>query len=153
MIAMGIHSSCHYKILVSRTALTVTMLAVTTPGLLTSAWEPWHRVVQRALTSSYCSHTFQEKKPSFTSQRRTTACEVHEQSLWWAMEVTHKKGGRDAGKELKRNQHTAEQKDPFCFLKVRHLNILVTSHFTLATLLRPAKPLFLCISLQITSVC
>lgn len=118
MIAMGIHSSCHYQILVSRTALAVTMLAVTTPGHPTSAREPWHRVVQRAPTSSYCSHTFQEKKLPFTSQQRTTVCEVHGQNTACDGLGGDTQEGRKAGGERvkKKSAHCRAEKS-FLFLE------------------------------------
>lgn len=94
-----------------------------------------------------------KKKACFSKQTwRVKSCNRLREN-----EREHTRGVEDwrfARKELKeKKNHTAKKKNPFYILKERHLDILVTSHFALATLLRPAKPLFLSISLQITSVC
>lgn len=117
MIAMGIHCSCHDQVPVGRTAPALITRAATPPVLPISAWKPWYRVAQRTETSSYCSHTFQEKKKVCFSKQTWW---VKSRNRLWENEREHTRCGRlKVCKERvkrKKKSHCKEEKS-FLYLE------------------------------------
>lgn len=122
MIVMGIHSSCHYQILVSPTVLTVIVLGVTTPVFLMSAWEPWHRGHTEHTNFLLLFLHFSGKKKksihfSFSKQRQRVKSMSRRQPVKGKGRMhtvrQHTRSVEDwghTGKELKKSANSREEK-------------------------------------------